>query len=133
MITVLPLVEGEGDVEAVPQLLRRIRDSHQRFDVEICRPHRRGDFYRVRRRFDDYLRAGLNEANRLLWVLDCDDGCPVELARELEALYARNPPSQNCKIKYAFIVKEYETLFLAEERAARARLSISKVFHRIQS
>ena len=128
MIHVLPLVEGEGDVDAIPVLLRRIRDAHHRFDVQISRPHRRGDIHKVRRRFHDFLRAGLNETDRLLWVLDCDDGCPVKLAAELHELAAKNPPVSTCNLRFAFIVREYESLFLSEQVAARDKLSISGEF-----
>ena len=128
MISVLPLVEGEGDVEAVPVLLRMICAAHKRYDVDICRPHRRGDIHKVHRRFHDFLHAGLNEAQRLLWIMDCDDGCPLEWLAKLEKLIQDNPPSPQCHLRFAFIVREYESLFLAEQTAAREKLLIEGAF-----
>ena len=128
MISVLPLVEGEGDVAAIPVLLRRICVAHKRYDVEICRPHRRGDVHKVYRRFHDFLRAGLNEADRLLWVMDCDDGCPLDWVAKLEDLYQGNPPGASCQLRFAFLVREYESLFLTEQAAARDKLAIAGPF-----
>ena len=36
-----PIVEGQGDVAAVPLLLRRLRDEAQAWGLEVGRPHRK--------------------------------------------------------------------------------------------
>ena len=40
MVKLVCIVEGDGDVEALPVLLRRISAEYQRFDVVIERPLR---------------------------------------------------------------------------------------------
>jgi hypothetical protein len=117
---ILPIVEGEGDEAAVPTLIRRITTEQGRFDVNVSQPHRRGDLPKVLRLFDNYLRTALLEGTPILWVLDydcanCNDH--VRHAKELKArakLIAGQHP-----VEFVFMVREYETLFLADEATTR--------------
>ena len=63
MIKKLQLIaEGDGDVAALPELVRRILNTHGIFDVQIATPtHKRGDLPKVKRRFNDYFQASAIE------------------------------------------------------------------------
>lgn len=117
---ILPIVEGDGDIAAVPELIRRVAFDHGKFDIQIGRPHKRGDLPKVLGRFDDFLLTALLDQSPVLWVLDydcefCDDQSKhtSELARRASALAGSVP------VEFVFMVKEFETLFLADEATTR--------------
>lgn len=120
MTRVLPVVEGDGDVAAVPELVRRILHMAHRFDVTVLRPHKRGDLPRVRSRFEDFLRTAALEGAPVLWVLDYD--CPTcdNHDRDLVGLqqWARTTVPAT-KVEFVFMVQEFETIFLADESTTR--------------
>ncbi len=120
MKRLLPIVEGDGDLAAVPELARRVLAEHELHDVSICRPHKRGDLPKVLSRFEDFFNTALLEEARILWVLDYDcDQCndqSRDVARLIErarSLDARQP------IEFVFMVQEFETLFLADPQTTR--------------
>jgi hypothetical protein len=121
---ILPVVEGKGDLEAVPVLLRRTLDDMSRRDVRVIRPHERGEWPRVRRRFEQFFSVAVSEGAPVLWVLDfdCDDcTCVASVAAEM---YERaRQVRAGWPFRAAFMVKEYESLFLAEQRAAQQVLT----------
>ena len=120
MRPLLTIVEGDGDMLAVPELVRRVLHSHEIFDVNILRPHQRGDLPKVKANFDRFFRAAMLENAPILCVLDFDCAFCDSAPREREALVslARNiRPDQ--KFDACFMVKEYESLFLCDEATTR--------------
>ena len=118
---ILPIVEGDGDIAAVPELVRRVAYDHGRYDISTLRPHKRGDLPKVLKRFEDFfLTAALEEAP-VLWVMDYDcEDCSDE-AKHVKQLRARAAASSDSvPIEFVFMVKEFESLFLADEKATRA-------------
>lgn len=115
MRTVLPIVEGDGDFLAVPELIRRVAHDAHIFDLQVLRPHKRGDLAKVQKRFDDYLSAALLERAPILWVMDYDgEGCS-DVERDLQLLKSRAARvASNARVEFAFLVKEYESLFLCD-------------------
>ncbi len=114
------LVEGDGDVLAIPVLLRKLLHEKQLFDVEILKPKRRGDLNSVQGRLRDYLLDASHEDCLILWVLDFDSKnhkCVVETAQNLERSFEEILPNYPAKV--CFIVKEYESLFLANPAALK--------------
>jgi len=111
---VQPIVEGQGDVAAVPVLLRRLAEEARAWSVQVARPHRR-------RRTQLVQRAALQTAVRvarltpgcgaILILFDADDDCPKTLAPILAdwAQEAANP------IPSAIVManREYEAWLLA--------------------
>lgn len=87
MRRILPIVEGDGDMQAVPALIRRVADAQGAHDLVVSRAQKRGELPKVLGRFEQYLQAALLEKSR-----------PVE---------------------FVFMVQEFESLFLADERATR--------------
>jgi Domain of unknown function (DUF4276) len=121
------IVEGEGDRQAVPVLARRILAQHERFDVTLEPPQLCGDVSKARKRFSDLLGYALKSQCPVLWVLDCDDkkiGCPVEHVEQFRATLNSLPIARPQPVEFAFFVKEFETLFLAEETALRTHFEI---------
>ena len=120
MKRIQPVVEGDGDMLAVPALVRRIAHDAGCFDVKVLRPHKRGDIPTVRARFEDYLRVALLEACPVLWVLDYDCETCNDLARDKRELSSRAAEvAQGAAVQIAFMVKEFETLFLADHETTR--------------
>ncbi|MBM4274282.1 MAG: DUF4276 family protein [Deltaproteobacteria bacterium] len=84
---ILPIVEGQSEVESVPILLRRIRDQMHAFDIQIVRP------FRVKRNkvvFPGELERAIGQGVRdrgniggILVLFDADDDCPARLGPEL--------------------------------------------------
>lgn len=115
------IVEGDGDIGAARLLVQRILEKHQIFDIELPRPHKRGEYPSVARHFDNFFLAAIKEKAPILWVLDFDAKeytCPVAEANALLGRAASLRP--DWPIKIAFLVKEYETLFLHDEAATRS-------------
>ncbi len=121
----VPIVEGHGDVEAVPVLLRRLAEAAGRH-IDVERPMRvpKG---RLTRRVDCQRavvmaakRAGPGDAVSIL--LDADDDCPAELGpRLLEWMQAAVGPR---RISVVVAKREFEAWFVASatELAAAGRL-----------
>lgn len=122
----LPIVEGVGDVAAVPVLLRRlVQEVHDRYDVQIARPYRYGDLQKVKGNINRLLLVAAKEGMPILWTLDCDDGCVVDWVTELEK---QLPDPLPVPLKFAFFVREYECIFLAEKHCL-VQLGISAQVH----
>lgn len=85
--SIVPLVKGQSEVEGVPVLLRRILQALQALEVGVARPFR---IRRTRIARGGELQRALTQAMRtrpnpgaFLILVDADDDCPVELARDL--------------------------------------------------
>ncbi len=129
MSKILLVVEGDGDVKAVPTLVRRILHGHGLYDVELLPAQKRGDLSKVKGRFDDYFNAALKWSAPILWVMDfdCDDcECVAEASSKLYQKALQLRPEWPFKV--VFIPKEFETLFLVEQIAARDVLGITTDF-----
>jgi hypothetical protein len=117
---ILPIVEGAGDLLAVPELVRRIAANLDRFDVEVLRPQIRGDLPKVRARFNTFLEVALLENASILWVVDydCEDCKNVEL--DLVQLNAMaNAAARGRRVRFALMVQEFETLFLSDHETTK--------------
>lgn len=111
------LVEGAGDEQAVPILLRRLlHEEHQRYDWLVDPKHlmKVGSLAKLRNRLADYiehLRTKPSCAGAMI-LLDLEDQFPREeapaLAEEIAALQQLPFP-----IVVVFAYKEYESWFLA--------------------
>jgi hypothetical protein len=78
MPKVVPIVEGNGEVDAVPLLLRKLLGEMHRWDVQPARPlnaHGRGNLEKLGG-LEKFIRLALKES-------DCAEGdCAKELAKE---------------------------------------------------
>jgi len=120
-----PIVEGHGDVEAVPVLLRRLRDEAGLFDLAVGTPIRRARPQLIHR---ETLSQAIDLARRqadcrsILIVFDGDDDCPRELAPRLQDWAAAASPRIPCAIVMAH--REYEAWFLAAVESLRGHRGI---------
>lgn len=120
---IYPIVEGHGEVAAVPILLRRIAaELLERQDVEVLRPHRlqRGRIVAAAQDLQKALQlARLKVAGAdkgiVLVLLDADDDCPADLAPAL--LKKIRQPGFEASVVVA--KREFEAWFLAAARSLR--------------
>ncbi|MFY9260459.1 MAG: DUF4276 family protein [Gallionella sp.] len=119
MKKLLAIVEGEGDLKAAPELLRRILHHHQHFGVEVL-AHKRGDLTKIHANFENVFKMAIKEDAAILLLIDfdCKDcDCVAQSAAEFYAKAHALRPAWAFKV--AFMVKEFETLFLADRDATR--------------
>jgi hypothetical protein len=115
MRRILPIVEGDGDMLAVPTLIRRVAQDAGHFDIKVLPPHKRGDLPKAKARFSDFLSAAAMEGAPIFWVMDYDCETCNDVDRDLAELGQRAAgliPDQT--IEFAFMVMEFESLFLAD-------------------
>lgn len=119
-----PVVEGDGEERAFPELLRRLRDESGVFDLVFNRPIRRRRWEFVT---ESSLRkivrlAALQECQGILVLFDSDKDCPRELAAEVQAWAHSEARGIPCEVVIAHC--EYEAWFLASLESLRGRSGI---------
>jgi hypothetical protein len=111
------IVEGHGEVEALPILLRRMHELQKEYVyLEVKRPNR---FPRASLLNDDKVlkkalqRSQIDAGNDgwILLLIDADDDCPKTLAETL--LNKINKLITHTKISVVIANREYEAWFLA--------------------
>lgn len=114
----VPIVEGHGEVAAVPILLRRIGQTVAGGGrIAVNQPIRvkATSFVSFGDDFERYIRLATAKAKALdgevLILLDCEDDCPATLGPQLRerALAVRN----DVPITVVLAYREYETWFVA--------------------
>lgn len=125
---ILPIVEGHGEVTAVPILIRRIVAQYAP-DVYA----HVGQAIRVKR--TGLIQAGglertvelaarqTTQSDGILILLDADDDCPRELAEQLLARAKAARPDRAIRIIAAN--REYEAWFLAAARSLRGKRGLA--------
>ncbi|MBA4420606.1 MAG: hypothetical protein C0391_05615 [Anaerolinea sp.] len=115
MPKIVPIVEGPGDIEAVPELLRRILyDLYHVYDWEIAHPLKANNLTTLRNNVNSFITYAhrIPGCGAVLILLDLDDGCP-----KIEALSLANEIRHTYHFTYPTCVVlahcEYESWFLA--------------------
>ena len=121
-VVIASIVEGDGEVEAVPVLIRRVA-AHlaPAVAVDVPRPHRRPRSSLVRmgelERYGHIALAGSPDAY-LLVLLDADKDCPAGLGPQLLDRVGTLRPSRAAVV----VAKcEYEAWFLASAASLEGR------------
>lgn len=122
---IAPIVEGHGEVQALPVLLRRVAaEAKPPVELEL-NPALRvkpTSFFKNENYFRKYVELAARKAKAhtsgcVLILLDCEDECPGKLGPEILKR------AQNCRSDIQFIVtlakREYETWFLAAAQSLR--------------
>ena len=127
--TVLAIVEGHGEVSAVPELLRRIAgEVSPDLVVETPRPIRvprnrivkEGELERAVTLASH--KAGIDGC--VLVLLDADHDCPAELAPQLQARAVAACPGRH--IRTVLAKTEYEAWFLAAAGSLAGRRGLDE-------
>ncbi|MDM0114866.1 DUF4276 family protein [Variovorax sp. J22R133] len=117
MITVASIVEGDGEVAALPVLLRRLqawRTPEVAVDVLSPIRVRRDQFLNRETEFSRHLQLAAAKCGDDGWILilmDADDDCPAERGAEVVAR-ARNVVPHR-RVGVVFANREYEAWFIA--------------------
>ena len=117
-LTIVPVVEGPGDVAALPELLGRIlRERFNRPDVIVAQGKSgvvtTNGRQKLESKLENFLRHAQNkpECDAILVLLDADDDCPVELAQRL--LQRCEQIGLNRPVQIVCAHRSYESWFLA--------------------
>lgn len=120
-----PIVEGHGDVEAFPVLLRRLISAAQAWQIDVGRPIRK-------KRYQPVQEAEVRRAVRLaclqpacgavLILFDGDSDCPAELGPTVQAWAAATAGDIPCGVVMAN--REYEAWFLSAIESLRGQRGI---------
>jgi len=122
---IAPIVEGKGEVEAVPNLLQRVFKEAKGQGILQVNPALRvkaGSFLKPGDYFNRYVefaarKAKSHPAGRVLIVLDCENHCPAQLGPALLARARQTRPHVPFLVALAY--REYETWFLAAAKSLR--------------
>ena len=120
-----PIVEGHGEVAALPILLRRLCEQAGKY-VDIGKP--------IRRRLselnnEDGIHKSVNlakiqkDCKGILILFDSEDECPREKAPRLHAWALQEAGGMPCQVVLAY--REYETWFLASIESLRGKYGIA--------
>ena len=115
---IVPIVEGPGDRDAAPILLRRVlHERLGRYEFKVEQPKAANGRPRLLKRLEDFLAYAkkTSDCAAILVLLDADKDCPLELAAEL-ALRARDS-GLGIPIAVVCAKREYENWFLASDEA----------------
>ena len=124
---VYPIVEGHGEVEAAPVLLRRLLAEAACQHVGVGRPIRRTQ---SQLRSKEGIQAGVRlallqpECAAVVILFDGEDDCPKELAAQVRAWAREAAAGKPCDVVIAY--REYETWFLAALESLRGQHGIPK-------
>ncbi len=127
MSTIVAIVEGPGEVEAVPILIRRIAAALPSAAPHVPRPIRikRDRFLKANEleRYVDLAARQSGPDGGVLIVLDADDDCPPELAATIlrRATRARS----DRPIRVVLAKREYEAWFLAAAASIAGRRGLA--------
>lgn len=118
------IVEGQGDVAAVPVLIRRIAaECYPEMEIDIPRPIR---VNRTQVILPDQLEQEVESAAKkigengaIFIIFDSDDDCPAQLG--LELLYRASQVRDNLPIAVVLAKRELEAWFLASIESLRGK------------
>ena len=129
MPTIVPVVEGDGDAAAVPELLMRIlHERYNRYDVFVAQGKSKVVKANGRQNLEKKLDKFLQHAQRkprcraILVLLDADVDCPVTLAQQLSQHC--DSVRTRCPVQIVCALTSYESWFLASLNTIRGRHGI---------
>ena len=123
------VVEGKGEVKAVPILIRRVAAIHfPELDLGIPPPirfprNKVSQIGELEHAVGIAIRS-INKQGAILIILDSDDDCPAELAPTL--LHRISPVFHNIPIAVVFAKHEFESWFLATGESLRGKRGLER-------
>jgi Domain of unknown function (DUF4276) len=124
---VYPIVEGHGEVQATPVLLRRLLAAADCRNVSVGRPIRRTQ---SQLRSKEGIQASVSlallqpECAAVVILFDGEDDCPKQLAARVRSWALEVAQGTPCDVVIAY--REYETWFLAALESLRGQYGIPK-------
>jgi hypothetical protein len=113
-VKIIPIVEGHGDVAAVPILLRRIAQSLNVYDTEVGKPIRCSRYRLIKPgEFERAIELAVLKGGPggvVLLLIDADNDCPAQLGPRLLARAKAARPTLPIGIVLA--KREFEAWFL---------------------
>ena len=129
MLTIVPVVEGDGDAAAFPELLVRIlQEKHNRYDVFVAQGKTKVVKTNGRQNLEKKLEKFLGHAQNkpkcgaILILVDSDIDCPVTLAQELSQRC--DQIDIRCPVQIVCASRSYEAWFLASLNTIKGRHGI---------
>lgn len=124
MSVIVPIVEGHGDVAAVPQLVRRIAAAIDPSRmIEVAKPLRANRDRLVKpdelERFVELAARRAGPGGAVLVLVDADDDCPAELGPRL--LDRATAVTRGVNVAVVLANREFEAWFLAAAVSLRSR------------
>jgi len=85
MRAIISLVEGKGEVKAVPALITKVLSDLNKWDWYVVPSIRVHGLDKLRKQLEYYLSIAVNSRNcgAILILIDLDDGCPKQEAEKL--------------------------------------------------
>jgi hypothetical protein len=126
MLNIFSIVEGRGEVEAVPVLVRRIAAENGLYNIKIQAAYfPKGSLVRGHElgRAMNLAALHVGRAGGVLIFVDTDDDDPTVLGPQLLAQATFSRPDIPCKVILA--KREYEAWFLAAAESLRGRRGLS--------
>ena len=123
---IYPIVEGHGEGEAAPILLRRLLAEAQCHAVQVGRPIRRTQ---SQLRSKEGIQVGVRlallqpECAAVVILFDGEDDCPKELGEKVRNWAREAAAGKPCDVVVAY--REYETWFLAALESLRGQYGIA--------
>lgn len=78
---IVPIVEGPGDKDAVPGLMRRILGQLDRYDIVVSQAKVTSGKRNLPRKFEKFLTYAMeDDCTAILVLLNADDECPRQQA-----------------------------------------------------
>ena len=118
MPTIVPVVEGDGDVAALPGLLARILlENNNRPDVLVAQGKsgvvKANGRPNLANKLDKFLQHAQNkpDCDAILVLLDADNDCPVDLGQRLSQ--RSEQIGTKCPVRIVCARRSYESWFLA--------------------
>lgn len=113
MPSIIPIVEGPGDVEAVLILIRKILEANQLWNWSVGKPKKAGSLTKLKNNLRGFLEIARvdRDCGGILILLDLDDGCPRTEALAL----AQAARQESLDVPTAIVLahREYEAWLLA--------------------
>ena len=126
MPTIVPVVEGDGDVAALPGLLARILlENNNRPDVLVAQGKsgvvKANGRPNLVNKLDKFLQHAQNkpDCDAILVLLDADNDCPVDLGQQLSQ--RSEQIGTKCPVRIVCARRSYESWFLASLDAVKGK------------
>jgi hypothetical protein len=124
--SIVPIVEGFSEVESVPVLMRRLRDSWGKYDLEIAKPVRVKRYGVIKEgELERRVQMAMTRPNckAVMVILDADDDCPKDTGMEL--LKRAKVIAQDTTVSVVLPKSELESWFVGSVESLRGVRSIS--------